>query len=346
MTKPLKQKDAAQHQHYVPKFMLRNFLSNADKEQVTVFDKETSEVFSTNIRGIMAERRFNEFVIDEQWLASFEPAICGIEDLVLPVYRRVVENRSLDKSDEERAHLAYLIAFQFVRTKAQRDCFTQMDNMIRDKSTGVEPIEAELAKMGDPAMLKMRHADFIKESMREFTGLIAIKDLVLMEAPRNRSFYLGDNPVAMHNHEKAHPFWGNIGLAIQGIEIYLPLASDLILCAWCPSIIEKHRREAVERLPDYRSALLGKMMQGELTTQELRTNNERMNELAKPITDLISSFDTGKPISLGDGQMDFHNSLQLSSSVRHVICPRGDFKLAQRFMADNPGHKGRQIRTS
>ncbi len=249
---------------------------------MTVFDKETSKSFPANIRGIMAERRFNEFVIDEQWLASFEPAICAIEDVVLPAYRRVVENRRLDKTDEERAHLAYLIAFQFVRTKAQRDTFTQMDNMIRDKWGGIEQLDSELAEMDSPAMLKMRHADFIKEALSEFTGLIAIKDLLLMEAPKRRSFYLGDNPVAMHNHERADPFWGNIGLAIRGIEIYLPLSSDLILCAWCPSIIEKHRAETVERLPEYRSALLGKMMRGALTREEVRAHNERMNDLAKP----------------------------------------------------------------
>lgn len=346
MAKDTKQKDAAQNQHYVPKFVLRNFLSNADKEQVTVFDKATSRIFTPNIHGIMAERRFNEFVIDEQWLASFEPAICDIEDVVLPAYRRVVVNRCLDKTDEERAHLAYLIAFQFVRTKAQRDRFTQMDNMIRDKWAGIEQINTELAEMDNSAMLRMRHADFIKESMKKFTGLIAIKDLLLMEAPENRTFYLGDNPVAMHNHEEAHPFWGNIGLAIQGIEIYLPLTRDLILCAWCPSIIEKHRAEVEKRLPEYRSALLGKMMRGELSTQELRAYNERMNELVKPITDLVSKFDNGAPILLGDGEMDFHNSLQLNSSVRHVICPKGDFTLAQRFMSDNPSHKGGQIKTS
>lgn len=346
MAKNTKQKDAAQNQHYVPKFMLRNFLSNADKEQVTVFDKETSKAFPTNIRGIMAERRFNEFVIDEQWLASFEPAICEIEDMVLPAYKRVVENRRLDKTDEERAQLAYLIAFQFVRTKAQRDRFTQMDQMIRDKWGGIDQIGTELAEMDDPAMLKMRHADFIKESMKEFTGLIAIKDLLLMEAPVHRSFYLGDNPVAMHNNEKAHPFWGNIGLAIQGIEIYLPLTSNLTLCALCPSILEKQRTETAERLFEFRSALLSKLTRGELTPAEMQARNGLINDLAKPITDRISHFDDGMPISLNDSGMDFYNSLQVSHSARHVICPQGDFKLAQRFMTDNPGHKGQQIRTS
>lgn len=43
--------DGAQNQHYVPKFILRNFLSNEAKEQVTVFDKETGRCFPSNIKG-------------------------------------------------------------------------------------------------------------------------------------------------------------------------------------------------------------------------------------------------------------------------------------------------------
>jgi hypothetical protein len=346
MANESKGKNGAQNQHYVPKFMLRNFLSDVGKDQVTVFDKETGKSFPTNIRGIMAERRFNEFVIEEKWVASFEPAICEIEDAVLPAYRRVVEYRRLERTEEERALLAYLIAFQFVRTKAQRDIFTQMDIMIREKWGGIDQIGLELAEMNNPAMLKMRHADFIKESLKEFTSLIASKDFLLMEAPSHRFFYLGDNPVAMHNHEKADPFWGNIGLAVRGIEIYLPLSRDLILCAWCPSIVERHRSEANERLQEYRTALLSKLMRGEITMQEMRAHNKHMNGLVKPITDLLADFDSGAPLQLGDGEMDFHNSLQLLASVRHVICPQGDFALAERFMTDNPGHNGRRIRTS
>ena len=55
---------AAQNQHYVPQFILRQFLSNQKKEQVTVFDKKTGKIFITGIRNIMAERRFNNFTFE------------------------------------------------------------------------------------------------------------------------------------------------------------------------------------------------------------------------------------------------------------------------------------------
>jgi len=43
-----------------------------------------------------------------------------------------------------------------------------------------------------------------------------------------RSFYLGDNPVLALNNTRDFGPYGNIGLAVPGIEIYLPLTSDLL----------------------------------------------------------------------------------------------------------------------
>lgn len=200
---------AAQNQHYVPKHILRNFLSNPDKEQVTVFDKKTQKTFTPNIAGIMAERRFNEFVIEEEWLASFEPAVSRIEDQVLPVYRDIVEHRRLTGTPEERGLLAFLIAFQMVRTKAQRNTFLQMDQMLRDKwdKLGIE--RHDIGQLDqNPDELKIRHAEFMEHSLKEFTQIIGGKQFLLMEAAKGRSFYLGDNPVVLHNETKPDHFFG------------------------------------------------------------------------------------------------------------------------------------------
>jgi Protein of unknown function (DUF4238) len=72
MATKIKSKDGAQNQHYVPKLILRNFLSNEAKEQVTVFDKKTAKTFTPNIAGVMAERRFHDFQVSEEYIASFE----------------------------------------------------------------------------------------------------------------------------------------------------------------------------------------------------------------------------------------------------------------------------------
>lgn len=117
---------AAQNQHYVPKFILRNFLSDPAKEQVHVFSKKRGKGFTTSIKNVMAERRFHDFQVSENYLASFEDSVGKIEDMVLPAYREVVKNKRLDVSPEQKASLSVFVAFQMLRTRAQRDQFKEV----------------------------------------------------------------------------------------------------------------------------------------------------------------------------------------------------------------------------
>lgn len=79
---------AAQNQHYVPQFILRQFALNNEREQVRVYDKHTDKEFTTSVRNIMAERRFNEFIFDE-YIASFEQIAGKIEEKIIPDYQKI-----------------------------------------------------------------------------------------------------------------------------------------------------------------------------------------------------------------------------------------------------------------
>ncbi len=106
----------ARNHHYVPRFILRHFLSDECKEQVTVYDKTTDKVFTTAIENIMAERDFHAFAF-EDFLVSFENIASHIENITIPAYEKVIEERRLDGTPEQKAALAFLITFQFLRTK-------------------------------------------------------------------------------------------------------------------------------------------------------------------------------------------------------------------------------------
>ncbi|ESY94850.1 DUF4238 domain-containing protein [Mesorhizobium sp. LNHC209A00] len=60
---------ASENQHHVPKFILQ-FLSDEKNERVSVFDKHTGRTFVTSTKNMMAERRFNDFTFDDEWIAS------------------------------------------------------------------------------------------------------------------------------------------------------------------------------------------------------------------------------------------------------------------------------------
>jgi hypothetical protein len=98
-------------EHYVPQFILRQFLvDHQNNEQVSVYDKHEDRGFVTSIKNVMAENRFHDFLF-EDWIVSFEPIASKIEDWCLPTYRRVIETRRLEGSPQEKADLAFLIAF-------------------------------------------------------------------------------------------------------------------------------------------------------------------------------------------------------------------------------------------
>lgn len=340
-------RDAAQNQHYVPKFILRNFLSDEAKEQVSVFRKSTGKGFVTSIRNVMAERRFHDFTIGDDYLASFEGGISSIEQLLLPTYRRVVADRRLPTDPGERGNLAVLMAFQYVRTRQQREQFARMERQLRDhlakQGGSIEQLEGYEPLTEDS--LKVQHMSLIRNSMVEFANAIAVKDLLLLAAPEGRSFYLADNPVCLHNSEPAHPLFGNIGLAVRGIEVYLPLSADLMLAAWCPSLLEKVRAERTRQNHEQKTGLLAMVMCGDITPDEMRLRLAELDQLGKPIDELLENSDAGTPVPMLETNMDFSNSLQMTYAGDYVICKQGDFRLARRFVGENPGHTGRQMTT-
>jgi len=157
--------NAAENQHYVPKFILRNFLADEARGQVSVFDKQNGKSFPTSISNIMAERRFNDFQVNDGWRVSFEPAAGKVEEQVLATYRRVVASGRLERTVEEQSDLALLISFQFLRAKAHRDLWLQVDQMIADKTTElgfkVENIEGWVPPTEDN--IKARHLEGMRK---------------------------------------------------------------------------------------------------------------------------------------------------------------------------------------
>jgi hypothetical protein len=326
----------AQNQHYVPKFILRQFLSDAEKEQVHVYDKHSDRSFVTSIKNIMAERRFNDFVF-EDWIVSFEGIATGIETIVSPAYRRVLERGRLDGTPQEKVDLAFLIAFQLLRTKGHREFGTGLEEEIRKR------IEAEGGKMEDirgwmPSTedsIKQEHLTFIREHIADFAGIIAQKDFALIASMPSRSFYLGDNPVCLHNERDFGPY-GNLGLAVEGIQIYMPLSADLMLAAWCPTVMAGSRTMLEDAKRTVERDALAALMAGRITAPQMRQQLESSRTQFHVAETMHQAFADGRPIDSVDATMDFYNSLQLGYAHRYVISREGDFAFARRHNRENP----------
>lgn len=331
-------RQAAQNQHYVPKFILRKFLANKGKERVNVFQKSTGKEFQTSIANAMAERRFNEFLIDEDYYASFEDIACRVEDAVLPVYEALVKKQQLTGSSEENAMLGVFFAFQMLRTRAYRDNIKNILQQFHGKFEGMGFEGAEIDEMGaqTESDVARNHLQFLRHSIEDFSATIGEKYFVLLQAPKDRSFYLSDNPVTLHNDEKWNGFGGNIGLSVKGIQIHVPLTSRFMLAAFCPSILKSYKADFEDK-----SAMMCRL-QANATLSAVPLVSQRKQEfdvemdglkvgLAK-IENFISATSAGTPLIATPEDMDFYNSMQVANAREFIVCERGDFDLAQRYV--------------
>jgi hypothetical protein len=232
-----------------------------------------------------------------------------------------------------------------LRTKAARTSLQDIEAMTKDK------IEALGHRMEDIPGWEPQAEDTIKrdnlraipETLPYYAQIIALKDFRLAEAAPGRSFYLGDNPVCLHNARTFGPR-GSLGLTVPGIEIYLPLSSSLMLCAWCPSIMEGIRKNNDDSKQKVTAQLLKHLMAGRISAATMKTEMDSMRETWKRITAFIDAATLGMPMSSDTENMDFYNSLQTANSFRYVVCQQSDFDLARRHNKEFPHlRKGRKI---
>lgn len=326
----------AQKHHYVPKLIIRNFLFDKKREYVRVYDKKENKEFTTSIVNIMAERRFHDFIFDD-FIVSFENIAGKIEEIILPAYRSVIQSKKLTGEPEEKGALALLMAFQFIRTRAARDRWKQMDDILREKieSMGGSIEDMEGYEPPTENNLTKIHVLQMKEAVAEFAPIIAQKNFALMLAPKRRTFYLGDNPVVLHNENDFRPY-GNIGLAVKGIQIFLPLTSDIVLCAFCPSIAQGLLEEMTKRIDERNNIIATKVLSGEIFVSQVERIREQFLEEDQKFFRTISTFDECGLILAQDEHVEFINSLQSMYAKRFVICAKGDLRLAREHNAEFP----------
>jgi hypothetical protein len=323
----------AQHQHYVPQLLLKGFLSKnperAAKDQVHVLDLETGAEFTPSITNIMGERRYNDFWVDDETLATVEPAAGRIESHVAPLVERIRADRRLARSPEELGDLALLMAFQFIRTKKIRLLPERMNRQLMEqvKKMGFDPGGVQGLEALDENELKRLHVRNQIEGLQKYTELIAEKEFFLMTAPEGSTFYLGDHPVVLHNDEERRGMFGGLGLAVPYIQIYLPLSADVMLCAYDKAVLGQMMKSRDEGVRENQTHALGKLMRGELTAAQMKHALETMKQF-DVITPLIEAIRAGEPVAVGPEQVKCYNSLQAFQAHRFIVDPDGKFLVA------------------
>lgn len=313
-------------QHYVPQFLLKNFCSEGERK-IFVFDKEREETFSTNIKNVAGEKGFYDIEVDDVVL-SVEPGLSKLESSAAEIVAKIVSTQSLKTlTKKERYQLALFAALQFTRVKQVRIRYKQIDETIKSviEVKGQDPSNVDGYCPFDDAAIKHSSITNLAESVKEFAPYFLDKAWLLFKATTTVKHYISDNPVTLHNQHDYRPY-GNLGLAVKGIEIYLPLSSELSLGMICQTHAEKIRQ-------DWSQYLAAKKRSKRPETLEIGESEIRR------LQGLKQGLETGRAILSIEENVIFKNSLQVMQSSRFVYSVDGNFDLVRQILIERPQFK-------
>jgi hypothetical protein len=319
-------KSASTRQHYVPRFLLRGF-ANPHSDQLWFFNKATDDVTHTSVKNVAVVRGFYDLKRQDQDTISLDPSLTRLEDRASKLVQRIRTTRSLSfLSADERRDLAFFALVQDLRTEAHRrrlaDLSAKMDKSVRQMAAAFRAPPPRQ----EPQSEEMVTALFLGGLTRahEMLPHMLDKSLLLFESPPSHDFLIGDSPITKQNQiTPPHPH-GNIGFAVKGIEIYMPISPRLTL-SWCCGSYEEIFRSYLEAPRAKRTTYTGR----------------------SEVESFVRAMDRGEPIMCVPANVLNLNSLQVLYAETFVFANRDDFGLVRDMIRDNPkirrGRRGEVI---
>ncbi|MED3314527.1 DUF4238 domain-containing protein [Bacillus wiedmannii] len=242
------------NEHYVPQSYLRAFANK--KEQLFVYDKVKKTYYISKVDKVAAEGKYFDLPLPEG-VSIPEVEKMNEEQLIEKHFAEKIEGpykRYLNQIrtryvmtvkpegktaiiGEEKGHLSYLIAVQMLRTKQYRENMGALENKLaqlladdilkknfsdyEDGKVQVKAPEINKRIMQVSMLFDKEKVEPIAKHLHKHCWFVCINNT---EQP----FYTSDNPVVRHAH-KEDKLMSYGGIASEGIEIVLPLSSNLIL---------------------------------------------------------------------------------------------------------------------
>lgn len=219
-------------QHYVPKMYLRHFFISESEERLWCFDKVAGNIFQSSLDRISGEDFFYDPGEFED--PPIERFMQFIEGLTPPVIERLISQDGLDElSREESRILAVFVAVQWHRTRERRNALRnlgeQMVETLEERGIAEFIDDTDLEALTDEADIRDRQNQTIIEDSVETAAILEEKRWVLLSNLTQTPFWTSDNPFVLHNRRDFGPFRGNLGIDVQGIEMYFPLDPNTML---------------------------------------------------------------------------------------------------------------------
>lgn len=309
-------------QHTVPRFLLKHFCTPGKGKRLRLyaFDKAAGRAYATTPDDATVRNTFYNLDDHPQRL-SLEPLLGIYEHEAAPIIADLLEHKDIRRLTEgERYKLAVFVVVQRARTFGELERISGMISVLTDKMEAIGSTKEQafetlgLSSRGDTRDIFLRQ---LVQQMSHIDHLLS-KDWYLLETRPEHPFYVSDNPVVLENRNDFGPY-GNIGLAVPGIQIYLPLSSTLMLAMYCPSI-------------------RGKMVRDKQNLQQLLARAPRLiPPHMRPLHMLehVNRHTDYLLMPLSAENVMHYNALQVEYAEQYVFCGENEFSLVERMLADD-----------
>ncbi|WP_336293180.1 DUF4238 domain-containing protein [Cronobacter dublinensis] len=326
MSNPVNLQTDVVRQHTVPRFLLKHFSTPGKGKRLRLyaFDKASGRAYATTPDDATVRNTFYNLDNHPERL-SLEPLLGIYENHAAPVIAALLEHRDIRRlAEDERYKLAVFVAVQRARTFGEEQRISGMVSGLAAKLAAIGATKEQTeGALGLPTGSESREI-FLQALVQQVSHIehLLTKDWYLLETRPEHPFYVSDNPVVMKNSNDFGPY-GNLGLAVRGIQIYLPLSSTLMLAMYCPSIREQKafHRQKLEHLIDRAPHLIPSRM-----------DTSKMLEHLRGFTDYLL-------MPLTPDHVTHYNALQVEFAEQYVFCGEKDFSLVERMLADSERYR-------
>lgn len=326
MTEDLKLTTEVKKQHTVPRFLLDNFgfEKGGKAKKLYTFDKHSERSYIQSVYDASTRNTFYDLE-NHPDKHSLEPILGEIESEASSAIRKIIEEESLSSlTNDERIQIAVFVVIQKARTYHGLQSIKALVTGLGDRlvSMGAKPEDLpSLIGSQDHSDLKnffletvLEHADHAEHILN--------KSWILYKTSEKDPYYISDNPVTLHN-DVDMGFWGNLGLAVQGIQIHLPISSSLTLAFVCPSH-EQRALQAREQLQFIVDHDIGQLVHV---------------KSPKMIVDYANAFKKGEAFITTSDNTKFLNSLQVRFAEQYIFCEEDKFGLVKQMIKADDSYR-------
>lgn len=284
-------------QHYVPRFLLQHFCEQRDR--LYVFDKETGRSWPSCPLDTFCKSGFNEQTTRKgEWISN-ERDYMHVESYAAPIVKRVLDGAGvLALSPRDGQWLRVFVLVQMLRGPGLRAMIADKDRRMRSFFPDGKMSEQAAKQIGTLTEQESVQASLVFPfaMLPDFLPVFSRLFSYVATAYPGTTFLMGDSPVVRHNSTPSRHY-GNLGIGCRGIEVYMPLSKDVMLCFLDP---------------------------------------ELAGRLAVIQRDIRSAMERGTRVRFTGENVTYIKSLQVMYAERFLVASDGDFALPMKMLADNP----------